>query len=255
MGLISSKISSRPEVVGTSRRPALTAASTRSRQRSLPISQSKLAVCNANKSGTARGSRILANEGRCSWGDRVLESAVVRAAAKRGPSTGSRASAQHRLSIHRGSKGRQRNAAVYPLGTPLSTRPEGEHRRDPRSGGGRAGGNSSPNRSPHSSRSSNPTLSPDAPGCPWWGTNLLRRGEPRGVHVRDDRARRRGHSSSATPWFVTEPTPNLPAPPPQPLPAPPPAALSRRRPAGHGSRARRAFLVNPGYGRRSRGRR
>ena len=64
-------------------RPLAIAAWTRDRQRSLPSSQSKLAVWSARRSGTPRGSRIFANEDRWSWG----ESSEVREEAKRGPST------------------------------------------------------------------------------------------------------------------------------------------------------------------------
>ena len=55
IGLISSKISSRPDFVGTSSRPRLAAASTRACQASLPSSQSKLSVCRARRFGNLEG--------------------------------------------------------------------------------------------------------------------------------------------------------------------------------------------------------
>src|SRR5471032_899474 len=64
IGLISSKISSRPEDRLTSSRPALVATSTRVFQTSLPRSQSKDSTCKARRLGTSRGSRILAKETR-----------------------------------------------------------------------------------------------------------------------------------------------------------------------------------------------
>jgi hypothetical protein len=64
IGEISSKTSSRPEVSGTSSRPASMDSWTLSCQASLPISQSKDCVCRARRSGTSRGSTILANEMR-----------------------------------------------------------------------------------------------------------------------------------------------------------------------------------------------
>ena len=64
MGEISSKISSRPETVATDSSPDSVASMTRSCHRSLPISQSKLSVWRARRSGTSRGSRIFANEMR-----------------------------------------------------------------------------------------------------------------------------------------------------------------------------------------------
>src|SRR5680860_244 len=99
IGEISSKISSRPEVEGTSSRPAARACPTRSCQRWLPSSQSKLSVWSARRSGTSSGSRILANEMRpvllvvlFGWD---LEWDSVREAAKRGPSTGLRTCQAH----------------------------------------------------------------------------------------------------------------------------------------------------------------
>src|SRR3954452_4391112 len=63
IGVISSKISSRPERSGTERPEAL-AASTRSFQASLPSSQSKESVCSARRLGTSSASRILGKEPR-----------------------------------------------------------------------------------------------------------------------------------------------------------------------------------------------
>src|SRR5664279_2512833 len=89
IGEISSKISSRPEVVGTSCRPSSTAAATRACHFALPSSQSKLSVCNARRLGTSRGSWILPKEIRPE-AVRVVEPEVepednaVREAAKRG---------------------------------------------------------------------------------------------------------------------------------------------------------------------------
>jgi hypothetical protein len=56
IGEISSKISSSPDVEGTSWRPAADAAATRDCQASLPRSQSKLSVWRPSRSGTSRGS-------------------------------------------------------------------------------------------------------------------------------------------------------------------------------------------------------
>src|SRR5689334_15677336 len=64
IGEISSKISSSPEVVLTSSRPALTASATRACQTSLPISQSKLETWRSSRLGTSSGSRIFAKESR-----------------------------------------------------------------------------------------------------------------------------------------------------------------------------------------------
>src|SRR6185437_685830 len=64
IGLISSKISSSPDDVLTSSRPAFLAASTRAFQASLPSNQSKDSTCRARRFGTSRGSRILAKETR-----------------------------------------------------------------------------------------------------------------------------------------------------------------------------------------------
>src|ERR1700730_6100892 len=83
IGLISSKISSRPDCSGTSLAPALRAASIRLRQRSLPSNQSNESVCRARRSGTSRGSLKRAKETR-----RVAElvAEALREAANRGPS-------------------------------------------------------------------------------------------------------------------------------------------------------------------------
>src|SRR3954447_19000041 len=87
MGLISSKISSSPDWVGTSLRPACWAASTRAFHLSLPSNQSKDSVCSARRSGTPRGSLMRAKETR--FGPvAVIE--ALREAAKSGPSEGSR---------------------------------------------------------------------------------------------------------------------------------------------------------------------
>jgi hypothetical protein len=101
IGLISSRISSRPDLVLTSLRPASRAAETRAFHRSLPSSQSTLSVCRARRLGTSWGSRIFANEIRrgavlldgpldcCPFEvvlDVWLDATAVREAAKRGPS-------------------------------------------------------------------------------------------------------------------------------------------------------------------------
>src|SRR5690554_3953774 len=83
IGLISSRISCRPDVEGRSSRPAACAASSRACQRSLPRSQSKLSLCNASRFGTSRGSRILAKEMRR---EGLVVWEAVRVTAKRGPS-------------------------------------------------------------------------------------------------------------------------------------------------------------------------
>src|ERR687883_1678302 len=64
IGEISSKISSRPEVVGTSCRPPSKADSTRACHLLLPRSQSKLSVCRARRFGTSSGSRVFPKEKR-----------------------------------------------------------------------------------------------------------------------------------------------------------------------------------------------
>jgi hypothetical protein len=84
IGLISSKISSRPVVSGTESLPAALAAAVRAFQASLPTSQSKLSVWRARRSGTVSVSVILANESRDAvrpfLGDFLLD--AERAAAK-----------------------------------------------------------------------------------------------------------------------------------------------------------------------------
>ncbi len=89
IGEISSKISSRPDRSGTSVRPSAFAAATRSCQRSLPSSQSKLSVCSARRSGTSSGSLIWANDRRPE-AVRAVETFwdAVREAANESPSTG-----------------------------------------------------------------------------------------------------------------------------------------------------------------------
>src|SRR6266545_6696560 len=87
IGLISSKISSRPDCSGTSLRPTVFALATRAFQLSLPSSQSKDSVCSARRSGTSRGSLMRAKETR--FGP-VAVFEALRKAAKSGPSEGSR---------------------------------------------------------------------------------------------------------------------------------------------------------------------
>ena len=86
IGEISSKISSRPDLVGTSC-PLSRAASTRAFQAALPSSQSKLSVCSARRFGTSRGSLIFAKEMRSGAVLAplfVLAVEALREAAKRG---------------------------------------------------------------------------------------------------------------------------------------------------------------------------
>ena len=64
IGEISSKISSRPDCLGTSPRPDFSASSKRERHKSLPSNQSTLSSCSERRFGTSRGSRIFANETR-----------------------------------------------------------------------------------------------------------------------------------------------------------------------------------------------
>src|SRR3954462_13279573 len=64
IGLISSKISSRPETEFTSSRLAFCEATRRVFHASLPRSQSNESTCRARRFGTSSGSRILANEMR-----------------------------------------------------------------------------------------------------------------------------------------------------------------------------------------------
>ena len=87
IGEISSKISSRPDLVLTSVRPSSSAASTRLRQASLPTSQSKESICRSSRSGTSMGSAIFAKEIR-PVGDTTVFFEAVREAAKMGPSEG-----------------------------------------------------------------------------------------------------------------------------------------------------------------------
>src|SRR5215212_2413389 len=89
------KISSRPEVVGTSCRPSSTAAATRACHLAFPRSQSKLSVCRARRFGTSRGSWILPKEIRPDAVRGEPEGDAVREAAKRGSSTGLRALRAH----------------------------------------------------------------------------------------------------------------------------------------------------------------
>src|SRR5215471_14547680 len=83
IGLISSKISSRPDCSGMSLSPALCADSTRASQRSLPSSQSNESVCRARRPGTSSGSVKRAKETRRVAG---LVAEALRDAANRGPS-------------------------------------------------------------------------------------------------------------------------------------------------------------------------
>src|SRR3954447_922420 len=93
IGEISSKISSRPDFRETSS-PSSTRRWTSACQSSLPTSQSKLLVWRSRSFGTSRGSEILAKEMR--RGARGFSAVllgfllVLREAAKRGPSEGSR---------------------------------------------------------------------------------------------------------------------------------------------------------------------
>src|SRR6202044_3245192 len=83
IGLISSKISSRPDCSGTSLRPPALASLVRVCHLSLPSSQSNDSVCRASRSGTFRGSLIRAKDTR--RGPRFVAEAL-RDAANRGPS-------------------------------------------------------------------------------------------------------------------------------------------------------------------------
>src|SRR6478609_8510054 len=62
IGEISSKISSRPDLVLMSVRPSAKAVATRACQAALPISQSNDSICTSRRFGTSRGSAILAKE-------------------------------------------------------------------------------------------------------------------------------------------------------------------------------------------------
>jgi hypothetical protein len=115
IGEISSKISSRPDCVGTSSRPAASASSTRACQRSLPSSQSNESTWRARRFGTSSGSRIFAKlirRGALVVAEEVRE--AVREAAKSGPSDGSRSvqRMQNHLCQDTGENGRQRKGAV-----------------------------------------------------------------------------------------------------------------------------------------------
>src|SRR6202035_2197204 len=83
IGLISSKISSRPDCSAMFLLPASLAAWIRAFHFSLPSNQSNDSVCKASRSGTFRGSLIRAKETR--WGPRFVAEAL-REAANRGPS-------------------------------------------------------------------------------------------------------------------------------------------------------------------------
>src|SRR3954467_12797096 len=101
IGEISSKISSRPDLVETSDRPSAFAFSTRACHRSLPISQSNDSAWRASRSGASRGSPILAKEMRLVreglTADLLL---ALREAAKSGPSEGSRTRSHMRAQRH-----------------------------------------------------------------------------------------------------------------------------------------------------------
>src|SRR6202041_1430447 len=83
IGLISSKISSRPDCSAMSLRPASLAAWIRAFHLSLPSNQSNDSVCRASRSGTFRGSLIRAKDTR--WGPRFVAEGLGDAA-NRGPS-------------------------------------------------------------------------------------------------------------------------------------------------------------------------
>src|SRR3954452_1827939 len=91
IGEISSKISARPDLPGSSSRPSAARAATRSFHFSLPSSQSKLSVWRARRLGTSRGSRIFAKEmrGGAVELELLMGLLALREAAKRGPSEGS----------------------------------------------------------------------------------------------------------------------------------------------------------------------
>src|SRR5580693_1427416 len=88
IGLISSKISSRPDCSGTLVCPAALASLMRACHRSLPSSQSNDSVCRASRSGTLSGSWMRANDTRrepeCVA--EVVGAEALRDAANRGPS-------------------------------------------------------------------------------------------------------------------------------------------------------------------------
>src|SRR3954447_19577183 len=92
MGEISSKISSRPDLRETSS-PLSSRLCTSACHSALPTSQSKLLVCRSRSLGTSRGSLIFANEmrrGARGFAELLGFLLVLREAAKRGPSKGSR---------------------------------------------------------------------------------------------------------------------------------------------------------------------
>src|SRR5215469_11400814 len=103
IGLISSKISSRPDCSDRSLRPSLRSVSILPRHRSLPSSQSNESVCRASRLGTTSGSLIRANEMRCGPGA-IAE--ALREAANRGPSE---------LVAERSPRARQTPAASPPV--------------------------------------------------------------------------------------------------------------------------------------------
>src|SRR6516162_7651278 len=88
IGLISSKISSRPDCSGTSLRPTALASSTRACHLSLPSSQSNESVCSSRRPGTVSGSVMRAKDTRRGpeFVERVDEAEALRDAANRGPS-------------------------------------------------------------------------------------------------------------------------------------------------------------------------
>ena len=85
IGLISSKISARPDLTGMSVRPDAMASVTRARHKSLPSNESKLSTWSDKRFGTSSGSRIFAKLIRLGPGTCDDE---VREAAKRDPSLG-----------------------------------------------------------------------------------------------------------------------------------------------------------------------
>src|SRR5271165_5544726 len=88
IGLISSKISSRPDCSDKSFRPASFASLMRACHLSLPSSQSNDSVCRASRSGTLSGSWIRAKETRREpeFAAEVVDAEALRDAANRGPS-------------------------------------------------------------------------------------------------------------------------------------------------------------------------
>src|SRR6476659_1241654 len=88
IGLISSKISSRPDCSATSLRPASNASLIRACHLSLPSSQSKDSVWRARRSGTLSGSVMRAKDTRREpeFEAEVVVAEALRDAANRGPS-------------------------------------------------------------------------------------------------------------------------------------------------------------------------